>query len=48
MPSKLAETALADMFWLVREALADMAMPSARATLPWSILSGRLDKEEVV
>ena len=32
----------------VRVELADMAMPSAVAALPWSILSGRLDKEEAV
>ena len=46
-PAKLAETA-ADAFVLVREALADMAIPAAAGTLPWSILSERLDSEEVV
>ena len=48
VPAKLAEAALADMLWLVREVLTDMAMPPVAATLPWSILSGRLDREEVV
>ena len=37
-PAKLAETASTDMLRLVREALADMAMSPAAATLPWSIL----------
>ena len=46
--AKLAETALADIWRSVQEPLADMAIPAAAATLPWSILSVRLDREEVV
>ena len=48
MPAKLADTASTDMLQAVRVELADMAMPSVAATLPWSILSVRLDREEVV
>ena len=48
VPAKLAETALSDMLRLVQEALSDMAMPLAATTLPWPILSGRLDRKEVV
>ena len=48
MPAKLAETASTDMLQAVRVVLAGMAMPSAVAALPWSILSVRLDREEVV
>ena len=48
VPAKLAETASTDMLGAMRVVLADMAMPSAAAALPWLILSVRLDREEVV
>ena len=37
-----------DMLLLVQEVLVDMAMSPEAAALLWSILSERLDREEVV
>ena len=48
MPAKLAGTASADMLKAVRVVLADMARPPVAAGLPWSILTGRLDRDEAV
>ena len=48
MPAKLAGTASTDMLRAVRVELADMARPPVAAGLPWSILTGRLDRDEVM
>ena len=48
MPAKLTGTASTDMLRAVQVELADMTTLSVAAALSWSILSGRLDREEVV
>ena len=48
MPAKLAGTASTDMLRAVQVELTDMVRPPVAAGLPWSILSGRLDRDEVM
>ena len=48
MPAKLAGTASTDMLWAVQVELAGMTRLPVAAALPWSILSGRLDRDEAV
>ena len=47
-PAKLAGTASTGMLQAVRVELADMTTLSVASALPWSILSGRLDREELM
>ena len=48
MPAKLAGTASTGMLQAVQVVLAFMAGLPAAAALPWSILTGRLDRDEAV
>ena len=44
----MADTASTDMLWAVQVELAGMARPPVAAGLPWSILTERLNRDEVM
>ena len=48
MPAKLAGTASTDMLRAVQVVFACIARLPVAAALPWSILTGRLDRDEAV